>query len=199
MQIIDRRGVLRSVTAGAMLGSAAGILGRKAAWADAVPLRLWLQSQWWADDYAAACEKAIGVHVQNTTTANNPTTFSKLMAGGGRDVDLVQIAGPFIPPMADKGILQPIDLAEIPNAKALYPDFAKPDYAFGKDGKHLFVLTRAGIVESSDGGASWGKPVAPPADFKGISDLTWMDYDPVHDVLYLMKMTSELYRLERGK
>jgi photosystem II stability/assembly factor-like uncharacterized protein len=69
---------------------------------------------------------------------------------------------------------------------------------FGKDGQ-LFVLTGAGIVASSDSGASWGPPIAPPPGFKGISTLTWMEYDPVHDVLYLMKMTSELYRLERGK
>jgi photosystem II stability/assembly factor-like uncharacterized protein len=70
---------------------------------------------------------------------------------------------------------------------------------FGKDGKHFFVLTKDGIIESSDGGTNWSKPIAPPADFKGIGALTWIEYDPVHDVLYLMKMTSELYRLERGK
>jgi hypothetical protein len=70
---------------------------------------------------------------------------------------------------------------------------------FGKDDKHLFVLTGAGVVESVDGGASWSKAIAPPAEIKGVSTLTWMDYDPVHDVLYLMKMTSELYRQERKK
>jgi hypothetical protein len=70
---------------------------------------------------------------------------------------------------------------------------------FGKDARQMFVLTGAGIVESADGGATWSKPIAPPADLKGVSTLTWMDYDPIHDVLYLMKMTSELYKLERGK
>jgi len=68
---------------------------------------------------------------------------------------------------------------------------------FGKDGRHLFVLTGAGVVESTDGGASWSKPVVPPRDFKGVDKLSWMEYDPVHDVLYLMKMRSELYRMER--
>lgn len=70
---------------------------------------------------------------------------------------------------------------------------------FGKDARQLFVLTGKGIVESTDGGASWLKAVAPPKDLKGISTLTWMEYDPVHDVLYLMKMGSELYRLQRGR
>ena len=33
---------------------------------------------------------------------------------------------------------------------------------FGKDGKQLFVLTKAGIVESTDGGASSSKPIRSP-------------------------------------
>jgi hypothetical protein len=32
-----------------------------------------------------------------------------------------------------------------------------------------------------------------------VSVLTWMEYDPVNDVLYVMKMGSDLYRLERGR
>ena len=63
----------------------------------------------------------------------------------------------------------------------------------------MFVLTGAGVVESTDGGATWSKPVAPPADLKGVSALTWIDYDPVNDMLYIMKMGSDLYRMERGK
>jgi photosystem II stability/assembly factor-like uncharacterized protein len=70
---------------------------------------------------------------------------------------------------------------------------------FGKDSKHMFALTRAGVTESTDGGATWGKPIAPPKDLKGIGALTWMDYDPKNDVLYLMKMGSDLYKISRGK
>ena len=68
---------------------------------------------------------------------------------------------------------------------------------FGKDAKRLFVLTKDGVVESMDGGATWSKPLAPPKEMKGISALTWLEYDPVSDTLYLMKMTSELYKLSR--
>src|SRR5262249_42223797 len=57
---------------------------------------------------------------------------------------------------------------------------------FGKEAKQLFILTGAGVAESTDGGATWSKPVAPPADFKALSPLTWIEYDPVNDVLYLM-------------
>lgn len=70
---------------------------------------------------------------------------------------------------------------------------------FGKDDRHLFVLTGGGIVESTDGGATWSKAIAAPKELKGIGALTWMEYDPRNDVLYVMKMTSELYKLERGK
>ena len=70
---------------------------------------------------------------------------------------------------------------------------------FGKDAKQMFVLTGAGVVESTDGGATWSKPIAPPKDLKGVSALTWIDYDPMNDVLYIMKMGSDLYRMERGK
>jgi photosystem II stability/assembly factor-like uncharacterized protein len=69
---------------------------------------------------------------------------------------------------------------------------------FGKTAEHLFVLTGAGVVESGDGGKSWARPIAPPKELKGVSALTWLEYDPVHDSLYLMKMGSELYRLPSG-
>jgi photosystem II stability/assembly factor-like uncharacterized protein len=69
---------------------------------------------------------------------------------------------------------------------------------FGKDAKHMFVLTGAGVVESTDGGATWGKPIVIPKELKGVSPLTWLEYDPINDVLYVMKMTSELYKMPRS-
>jgi hypothetical protein len=68
---------------------------------------------------------------------------------------------------------------------------------FGKDTSHMFVLTKAGVVESRDGGASWSQPLPPPREMKGIGGLSWLEYDPTSDVLYLMKMGSDLYRLDR--
>jgi hypothetical protein len=69
----------------------------------------------------------------------------------------------------------------------------------GKGAKHLFVLTGAGVVESTDGGATWSAPVALPKGFQGVSPLTWLDYDPVGDRLYLMKMGTELFQLARDR
>lgn len=68
---------------------------------------------------------------------------------------------------------------------------------FGKDARHMFVLTGAGIVESTDSGATWGTPIVAPKELKGIGGLTWLEYDPVADVLYIMKMGTELFAMQR--
>jgi hypothetical protein len=68
---------------------------------------------------------------------------------------------------------------------------------FGKDDRHMFVLTGAGIVESADGGATWSKPLELPKEVKGGGALTWIEYDPKNDILYAMKMGSQLYNRAR--
>ena len=68
---------------------------------------------------------------------------------------------------------------------------------FGKSSTHLLVLGKTGILESIDEGKTWNKAIPLPADLKGWSSLTWFDYDPINDALYVMKMGSELYRMKR--
>lgn len=70
---------------------------------------------------------------------------------------------------------------------------------FGKNSEQMFVLTKAGVVESTDGGATWSKPLPPPQEMKGIGGLSWLEYDPPHETLYLMKMGSDLFRLTLKK
>ena len=65
---------------------------------------------------------------------------------------------------------------------------------FGKDDSQMFVLTGAGLIESTDGGASWSKPLELPKELKGGGALTWIEYDPTHDILYAMNMNSQLYK-----
>jgi photosystem II stability/assembly factor-like uncharacterized protein len=68
---------------------------------------------------------------------------------------------------------------------------------FGKSEKHLFVLAQTGILESTDGGATWQKAIAIPKGMKSVANLSWLEYDPTRDILYVMKMGSELYQLKR--
>ncbi len=68
---------------------------------------------------------------------------------------------------------------------------------FGKTAQQMFVLTPAGVLETTDGGATWSKPVPLPKELKGWGALTWLDYDPVHDALYVVKMGTELFRMAR--
>lgn len=76
---------------------------------------------------------------------------------------------------------------------------ARSGPVFGTDAKRMFVLTGTGVVESADGGTTWSKPIAPPKELKGTGGLTWLAYDAKGDALYLMKMGSDLYKLDRGK
>ena len=68
---------------------------------------------------------------------------------------------------------------------------------FGKDDKHIFVLTGTGIIESTDGGSQWSKAIALPKGLKGAGGLTWIEYDPPGNILYVMKMGSDFYKLQR--
>jgi hypothetical protein len=67
------------------------------------------------------------------------------------------------------------------------------------NGPQMFVLTGAGILESGDAGVTWAKPISAPTEMKGLTLAAWIEYDPVHDILYIMKSTSDLYQWTRGK
>jgi hypothetical protein len=70
---------------------------------------------------------------------------------------------------------------------------------FGKDAKHMLVLTNNEIVETTNGGTTWPIKTTLPKELKGVSALTWLEFDPIHDAVYVMKMASQLYKLERAK
>ena len=70
---------------------------------------------------------------------------------------------------------------------------------FGKDARHMFVLTAGGILETTDGGTAWSKPITVPKDLRGTGGPTWLEYDPTSDAIYIMKMGSDLFKLSRAK
>lgn len=69
---------------------------------------------------------------------------------------------------------------------------------FGEKRDHFFVLTAEGVLETVDGGANWSKPIPVPPELKG-GGLTWLDFDPKGNHLYLMRMGSDLYKMTRSE
>jgi hypothetical protein len=67
----------------------------------------------------------------------------------------------------------------------------------GKNARHEFKLARGGIVETTDGGTTWSKPIALPKSVKGAEGQVWIEYDPKNDILYVMKTGGDLYKLSR--
>lgn len=70
---------------------------------------------------------------------------------------------------------------------------------FGKTDAHQFILTGGGIIESKDGGKKWSVPIALPKELKQVGNLSWLGYDAANDILYAMKMASDLHQLKRAE
>jgi hypothetical protein len=69
----------------------------------------------------------------------------------------------------------------------------------GKNARHVLILTKDGIAESTNGGTTWSKPIALPQRLKDTEGETWIEYDPKNDILYVMKSGGDLYKLTRRK
>jgi len=137
---IDRRTLLQHAALLAA-GSASGLmtLWPSPLHAQAVRTRLWLLPHWWPPEYAAEFKKETGIEVAHTPNQSNTVTMGKLLAGGDSAVDVVEMTHPFVRPLADKGLLHPLDLRKIPNAEHMFPYFKTAPHFFGADGKQYGV------------------------------------------------------------
>ena len=100
--------------------------------------------------------------------------------------------------LTDSGLIKSSDKGETWQPISTIKD-AQFGPIFGRSLQHMFVLTKSGPVESNDAGATWSAPIAPPNEMNGIGGLSWLQYDPRRDTLYLMKMGSDLFRLDRKR
>lgn len=62
-----------------------------------------------------------GVTIKNTPLATNDEILTKLKAGGIGKIDLVSPNVTYVPQFAAAGVLQPIDVARVPNLRKLLP------------------------------------------------------------------------------
>ena len=74
-----------------------------------------------------AFEKESGLKVVLDTYENTETMMSKVVSAGGQ-YDVVVMSDHAVRTMGKKGVLRPLDLAKIPNAKNVSPRFRNPGY-----------------------------------------------------------------------
>jgi hypothetical protein len=94
--------------------------------------------------------------------------------------------------LTDDALIATVDHGKTWNALSAVKD-ARFGPIFGHD-QQMFVLTGSGILESGDAGVTWSEPIAAP---KGLTAADWIEFDPVHDLLYILKSGSDLYQRKR--
>jgi len=77
----------------------------------------------------AAFKAATGIDFNVTCWSSNTDSITKLASGAGRSFDIFNLSRQFIPVALQRGLVAPLDLAKIPNAKLLAPSFANPAYS----------------------------------------------------------------------
>lgn len=84
-------------------------------------------SEYLPDTVIQKFEQKYGVKVNYSTYSSNEEMLAKLSAGGGI-FDLSVASDYVIQPMVQQGLIEPIDLNNIPNFKNLSPDFINKEY-----------------------------------------------------------------------
>lgn len=126
----------RLLTAGLAVG-AAGLSMRRPGRAEST-LRLLCWPGYDDGDATEGFRKATGFDVEADTIGANDEIFTFLRAGGVGTYDVVTPGNGVVQALADAKLIQPIDLARIPNAGKLFPAFAQP--AWSMVGGQVFGL-----------------------------------------------------------
>ncbi len=174
--MLRRRSLLRAL----MAGTAAAALPRGAFAAG--PEILWMTWENLAkEEYLKPFLDKTGISVTRNFIGTDDEQFAKLRAGGADSVDLITPGLDKVDYYLASGLIQPMDLAQIPNAAHLYPAFR--DSPLGKKD-----------------GQTWGLPF-----YWGINPLLWrkdlMDAEPDWSVFfepgkYSGKLAMRDYALE---
>lgn len=91
-------------------------------------LYLYNWSQYMPPSIIKTFEKKYHVHVIRSFYDDNPEMMAKLRAGGDSQYDVVFPSGYYAPRLIQAGLIQPLDLSEIPNISNLMPRFRNPAY-----------------------------------------------------------------------
>lgn len=127
---MNRRGLLKTVAAGAALGALAP--WQRALAAEDIVWMTWENLA--KDDYLADFLKSGDVTITKNFIGTDDEQFAKLRAGGASSVDLITPGLDKVEYYVASNLLQPIDFAKVPNAALLYDTFKKTSLG-KKDGQ----------------------------------------------------------------
>ena len=136
----DRRRFMKQAAAGGSAAAAAalGLWPGQAAAAGTVNWLAWgghVEPQGLKSFFDAS-----GIRVNHIGMSGNAETFAKLKLSGTAQYDLFEADGLWPVRYAQEGMIEPIDLASIPNvAKNMHPEFKKIPALQASDGKMLIV------------------------------------------------------------
>ena len=107
---------------------------------------------WCAEKDVAVYEKATSVQVNRACWTSNLSTLTKLATGGAAEWDVVAMHHAFLYPVMRRGLLQPLDMARIPNAAHLFPYFKNVNFGRyeGKTYGVPYVWTYDSVVYNAD-------------------------------------------------
>ncbi len=137
---MDRKTLLTRRRFGALAGVTAAAVAipgiRRSAAAGELRILTW---EGYAEDaWAKPFEAAHGVKVSATYVGSVDEMFAKMQGSKGNDYDIVAFDTSSFDRYLEQGLIQPIDMATIPNAANLQPAFRKVDPVM-RDGKQFGV------------------------------------------------------------
>ncbi len=111
-----------------LLIAALGAMALNAGAADDKVLRIIGWEGYMDDSFAQKFTEKTGYKIQATYCGSSDEMYAKIKAGGGGTYDVVTASGDLTKRLYDSGLLEPIDLAKVPNYEQLFPLFKKPPY-----------------------------------------------------------------------
>ncbi|HUC61712.1 MAG TPA: extracellular solute-binding protein [Alphaproteobacteria bacterium] len=107
---------------------------------------------WCREGDIAVFEKAKDVQVTRACWTSNLSTLTKLATGATAEWDVVAVHHAFLYPIIRRGLLHPLNMADIPNAAHLFPYFKRAKFADyeGKVYGVPYVWTYDSVVYNAD-------------------------------------------------
>lgn len=126
MEDLLRRGVSRrGVMKGAAALAVAGTLGRRAFAADAGELVVLGWIPYWSDAATRLFKEKTGITLKMVGASTDQEMFTKLTAGGSGGYDVVYANAGWTPLYQQAGLIEPLQVADIPAAQYLHKEFVE--------------------------------------------------------------------------